>query len=129
MRGFRVIVCGSRHWRNVELIAAYLTTLSRDHPDLVVIHGGARGADTIAGALAEGADIPVEIYPAAWDQHGRAAGPRRNREMLAAGVDEVLAFRVTPLAPSPGTDHMVRIARDAGVPVRVVHQVETAVRP
>lgn len=49
----------------------------------------------------------------------QAAGVIRNREMLAEGPDVVLAFHAD-LAKAKGTRHMVRIAREAGVPVRVV---------
>ena len=50
---------------------------------------------------------------------GRRAGPVRNRQMLAHGADAVYAFRLP--GHSPGTDDMVRIARNAGVPVVLVH--------
>ncbi len=53
------------------------------------------------------------IFHAAWKQHGRAAGPIRNEEMLFLGrPDGVLA-----MPGDKGTRHMVDIASREGVPV------------
>jgi hypothetical protein len=65
------------------------------HPEgVLLVHGGCpRGADPIAAAYA--ARTPgyqVEAHPADWHQHGRAAGYRRNAEMIAAGADGCAAF-------------------------------------
>lgn len=99
-----------------------LDALPRD--GLVIVHGGARGADRLAGAWAHDRGVTEEIHPADWAAHGRAAGPIRNAEMLASGVDLVLAFR-SP-GESRGTDHMVSIARKAGVGVEVHHGPSSA---
>jgi hypothetical protein len=59
-----------------------------------VIHGGANGADYIAGRWAQDTGgIPVEEFPADWNRHGNSAGPIRNQEMLDKGKpDLVVAF-------------------------------------
>lgn len=110
----RVLICGSRDWSNPDPIAQVIASLP---DDAVVVQGAARGADCIAAALAETRGLAVEAHPADWTKHGRSAGPIRNEEMLASGLDAVYAFRLP--GASPGTDHMVRIARRAGVPVKV----------
>lgn len=57
--------------------------------------------------------VPVIVYHADWNAHGRSAGPIRNAKMLAEGKpDLVVAF-----PGGKGTAHMVGIARKAGVPV------------
>jgi hypothetical protein len=82
----------------------------------VVIHGDARGADRLAGEIANAAGIPVESYPADWVKHGRAAGPIRNQLMLdVAKPDVVLA-----MPGGNGTADMVRRAKAAGVAVVVI---------
>lgn len=53
-------------------------------------------------------------FPAAWEARGRAAGPERNRRMVEAGADLVLAF---PLPEGSGTQHMMKLAREAGIEV------------
>ena len=111
----RLLICGSRTWWDPVPIAAVLAACP---PDTTVVHGDARGADRLAAGLARLAGLAVEAHPADWTRDGRAAGPRRNAAMLATGIDQVVAFRVD--GASPGTDHMVRIARKAGVPVRII---------
>lgn len=108
----RIIICGSRHWADEETIAWYIDRLPAN---TVVVQGGASGADAIARRLAQARGLPVETINAEWRRWGRRAGPIRNREMLARGVDAVYAFRCP--GHSPGTDDMVHAARMAKVPV------------
>lgn len=112
----RVLVCGSRHYRDQERINRELSAIG-DISEIV--HGGARGADTCAGVFAEANHIPVSRFDALWDVHGKRAGPIRNRQMLVEGhPDLVVAF----LAPdSRGTKNMIEQAEKAGVPVKVVN--------
>jgi hypothetical protein len=50
----------------------------------ILVHGAARGLDTLAHAWATDAGIEIDQYPANWESYGLKAGPRRNREMLTA---------------------------------------------
>lgn len=113
-----VIVCGSRAWTDEDPIR---TAIEAIVPGTVVITGGASGADSIAHACAKAAGLPTRVWCADWARYGRAAGPRRNRLMLddLLGFTErsVRAFRLP--GRSPGTDHMIRLARTAGVEVIV----------
>ena len=108
----RVIVCGGRAYADKEAITAELSMLP---PGTVVVHGGAQGADAIAGEVAKALGLVVEAHPADWRRWGRGAGPRRNAEMLSLGADLVLAF-----PGGSGTADMVRKTRAAEVPVRIV---------
>lgn len=119
---YRVIFCGSRDWRAWGPILSAVEQLHREHPDLVVVHGGARGADAMVDRLARRNSLPIERFPADWVGHGRAAGPIRNRQMLDAGADEVVAFKddFDYAMLRGGTENMVRIAQRAGVPTRVL---------
>lgn len=111
----RVLICGSREWVNHEAIAAEIHRLYNKYGRaLVIIHGDARGADRVAGAIAESFGIAVEKYPADWQHHGKAAGPRRNEQMLTEATPQgVVAFNLG----TAGTNHMIRIAKAAGLPV------------
>ncbi len=112
----RLLVCGGRDFTNFEGLNEELTWLAGLHPITVIIHGGAQGADKLAGEWARLARIPVEIYPADWDKHGRAAGPLRNKRMIIEGKPElVLAF-----PGGRGTANMVQQAREAGIVVKEV---------
>ena len=116
-----VIFCGSRGWRGWGEIRAKLGELQREHrSELVVVTGGARGADMLAksGCMAMG--IAHREILADWVGKGRAAGPIRNRQMLELGPAAVYAFKEArdwnAKLETGGTEHMVRIALLAKVP-------------
>jgi hypothetical protein len=119
---YRVIFCGSRNWRSWHPILNAMLELATEHPDMVVIHGGARGADEMVDNYAHKLGLTVEAFPADWQGRGRAAGPIRNRQMLDAGVDEVVAFKddFDYSLKTGGTENMVKIATQAGIPTRVL---------
>jgi hypothetical protein len=114
-------VCGSRDWVDQYPVYCVLNGYCSDGFGVTVINGGARGADAIAGHWASLNGEPGETYPADWRQHGKAAGPIRNQQMLTEGKPEVVwAFVTKPLEESRGTADMVRRARAAGIPTYVV---------
>lgn len=114
----RVLVTGSRSWTDREVIRQALASIPVVHRALTrnvtVVHGAARGADTIAAEEATKLGMAVEAHPADWERHGKAAGPIRNGEMVALGADVVLAF---PLGRSVGTRDCMRRAQRAGIAV------------
>lgn len=113
----RVLVCGSREWTDYKMIDFVLTDFALYNAPLTVIHGAARGADSLAGMWAHNHGVPEEAHPADWRGNGRAAGPLRNKQMLDTGVDRVLAFKdgFNLASGRGGTEHMVGIAVAAGV--------------
>ena len=117
----RLLICGDRNWTDGEMVRRELATvLARVGDEITVVSGTARGADTLGEvAAAEHPLVTIERYPARWDLYGRAAGPKRNQEMLDSGLDYVLAFH-DDLMVSKGTRHMVTIARATGVPAEVL---------
>jgi YspA, cpYpsA-related SLOG family len=122
----RLLVCGSRTWTDYRLLRReieYVVGVEFQAESFVLIEGDARGADRLAGELARARGWDLEVYPAHWQQDGRAAGMRRNARMLRQGrPDLVLAFVDKPLDHSRGTADMVRRARAAGVEVRVIQR-------
>lgn len=119
----RILICGSRDWTDAEPIYSILYSFY-DHPQnkLVVIEGCARGADKIAHYWNQSDNDFVEHlhFPANWSEHGKAAGPIRNRQMLSEGKPELVVAFHDNLATSKGTKDMVTIAKKAGVPVWVM---------
>lgn len=67
-----------------------------------VVSGGANGADTLAEIYASDLGLKLTVFPADWEKHGRAAGPKRNTE-IANYADECIAFINKPLHQSKGT--------------------------
>lgn len=116
----RILVTGSRVWTDRAAVAAALRWAITTHQpqptreQVTVVHGAARGADTLAAQVAAGWGVRVEAYPADWGLHGKAAGILRNAEMVAAGADILLAF---PLGESRGSRHCAGLAEAAGIRV------------
>jgi len=102
-----ILVCGDRKWTDRALVTA---ALARFPKSVTVIHGGAKGADTIAGEEAARLGMNVAVYNAEWERYGRGAGPIRNERMLKEGRPHtVLAFH-DDLANSKGTASMLRLS-------------------
>jgi hypothetical protein len=114
----KALVCGSRSWRDAEPIRARLRELPRG---AAVMHGGARGADQLAGTVAAALGLEVVEYPADWRGLGRSAGLRRNLAMLDEQPDVVLAFWD---GRSSGTAHVIVNANRRGIPLEVVFAIE-----
>jgi hypothetical protein len=116
--GYTVLVCGSRDWMDADAIYDRLDALdaTREGTLPTIIHGAARGADSIAAAAAESLGYPAQSYPADWKTHGKRAGILRNLEMLDQRPELVLAFQRDG---SRGTQHTIDEARRRGIPVEV----------
>lgn len=111
--GMRLLVCGGRDFADELNLFRTLDYLHR-HRIACVIHGAARGADSLAGKWAREQGVPCRSFPADWNRHGRAAGAIRNQQMLDEGrPDLVVAF-----PGGRGTADMVRRAKAAGIPVQ-----------
>jgi aspartate/tyrosine/aromatic aminotransferase len=116
---YRVLVTGSRNWNDVETIWQAMSEVVREAGqgrEIVIVHGACpRGADWHADRWAKLADAQIERHPADWARHGKAAGFRRNAEMVQLGADVVLAFIRDN---SRGASHTAALAEAAGIPVR-----------
>lgn len=127
----RILVTGSRAWRDRGLIREVLRWLDAAVSDPVLIHGNdgevdttgcvVRGLDRMAGEEADALGWDVEPHDALWDLHGAAAGSLRNQSMVDAGADLCVAF---PLPGSKGTWDCVARADEAGIPVVIVGSEE-----
>jgi hypothetical protein len=113
MEGLRVLVCGSRNYRDQEHVWTTLSELNAKQPIGLLIHGAATGADRLAQAWALNRVIPDREFNANWPEHGGAAGVIRNQRMIDEGrPDLVVAF-----PGGPGTADLVQRAKLHGVKV------------
>lgn len=133
----RVLITGSRGWTDRDTIDYALASELDLHGPLIVVHGGAPGADMLAGRWARWMKrtnpfVAEEEHAAEWEkvcgptcwQHrrkrksGTAYCPRqgniRNQLMVDLGADVCLAF---PMARSIGTWDCMRRARTAGIEI------------
>jgi hypothetical protein len=111
----KVLVCGGIEYSDYAAVREAIMAKVTEHvdeEDVIVIHGGARGADSLADRAAIEIGVHVCRVPALWDTFGPKAGPLRNLAMLQLMPDVVLAF-----PGGRGTAHMVGAARRMGVPV------------
>ena len=111
-----ILITGGRDYTLTALDVAWLDALHAAHPFTEVLTGGAPGPNTSGHAWAMARGIDTAVYPANWTGDGWAAGPIRNRRMLAA----LLGHRPRVVLAFPGgrgTADCVRQARKAGVPV------------
>jgi hypothetical protein len=100
--------------------------LERFPPGTIIVHGACRGADNIAGYVAECLGFEVRRYPADWGKFGKGAGPIRNQHMLDKEhpdpkgfyIDEVLAFHEDP-SLGTGTKDMIKRAEKASPAILV----------
>lgn len=109
----RVIICGGRYYKDEDFMRQVLTELGSE--GTVIVHGGAAGADEMAGRLGLALGFDIEVHPAEWNKFGKTAGFVRNQEMADAGADLCIKF-----PGGRGTDHMVVVAMKAGIRVQVV---------
>lgn len=112
----RIIVCGSRRWRDRARIEQWLSTLP-DPGSVTIVHGNAGGADRIAHQEAQKAGLLVEPHPADWERYGKRAGLIRNHQMAELGADSCVAFWD---GQSTGTKHMIDEATRRGIPVEII---------
>lgn len=115
--GVIVLITGSREMDNFE----YLKTTLDKYAIAGIVHGDAKGADTLAQKYAEANDILTArhpITPQIWDKLGRKAGPLRNQAMLDQHptISLVLAF---PVKDSRGTADMISRALKASITTHV----------
>jgi hypothetical protein len=119
---FRVLVCGGRDYSGYVRLGRVLDAVHEGARAagkvLVIIHGNARGADLLADQYARERSLKVLSFPADWTNHGRSAGPIRNKLMLTSGQPHVIiAFK-----GGNGTADMIRQGKAAGVPVYEVKE-------
>lgn len=110
----KVLVCGGRDYTDRYHVDNVLdAVLWRYFGITELIHGGANGADRLAGDWASLRGIPVRVFHADWRTHGKAAGPIRNQKML----DESKPDLVVAFPGGRGTADMVCRAMAVGIEV------------
>lgn len=114
----RVIVCGGRDYSDREQLFEILDAAHMANPVVLLIHGGAKGADALAAIWAKDSGVPSQAFHADWDTHGRAAGPIRNQRML----DNTLPHMVIAFPGGKGTADMIKRAEACDVPVARVRR-------
>ena len=116
----RVAIIGSRTFTDEETIREVVKSLHQQNPNLMIISGGARGADQIGERAADELGIPKKIFQPQWHIYGRRAGFVRN-ELIIEAAERVFAF-FAPGPKSNGTQHSVDLAIKANKEVHIFHE-------
>ena len=116
----RTIIAGSRGITDYGLVCRAMREAVEHGLGAItqVVSGAARGVDRLGERWAREAGVPVAQFPVspeAW-QRSRRAGLERNVQM-AENADALVAIWD---GYSPGTSHMIRIARERGLRVYVL---------
>jgi hypothetical protein len=142
----RVIFTGSRKWRDKAAIARALLDVVNRYPgeEITIVTGAQRqrnprfdpfsdngepeyiGLDYLVAEMAREVGLNVEEHPAdreceehewghSFKVHGRPGGPIRNKVMVDKGAAECHGF---PMGASPGTRGCMKLADEAGIPVK-----------
>ena len=110
----RIVVTGGRDFTDEQYVWGTLDNLHRRRRIVCVIHGGATGADACANRWAIRNNVERLSYPvtqAEWNEHGKKAGPMRNRLMLSREMPTL----VVAYPGGRGTADCVKQAKQLGL--------------
>lgn len=108
----KTIVAGTRNFFDVDLIHNTLKKFNITE----LVCGMCRGVDKIAYDYCKSKNIAIDMYPAKWEEYGKAAGPIRNKEMSDV-ADCLIAFWD---GKSKGTLNMINRMRKLNKPVHII---------
>lgn len=114
----RIVVAGSRDYSNYKDAKNYIDfCISRIRKEytLIFVSGDCKGADTLGERYAIENGFELEKYIADWQKYGRAAGPKRNKQM-AIIADYVICFWD---GRSKGTKSLIYFAKQFNKPIRI----------
>ena len=114
----RVVIAGCRDYTNYKEAECFVDICLRDiskEYDIVIVSGGARGADSLGERYAKERGLELECYPAHWKLLGKRAGIVRNKQMAEIG-DFVICFWD---GESKGTKTMIEFAQELQKPLKI----------
>lgn len=116
----KTIIAGSRSITDPKVVERAI--LESKFNITEVVSGGALGVDRIGEDWAWAKRLPVKVFPAKWEQHGKAAGHLRNAEM----ADYAEALIAVWDGRSRGTGNMIEEAAMRGLKVHIKRVEESA---
>ena len=109
----KVIIAGGRNYNNYETLLEAIQESSFLITEVVC--GGATGVDTLGEKWANEHGIPIKYFEANWDKWGKAAGPKRNKQMSLYGEALIAIWD----GVSRGTQNMIHYATSNGLKVYI----------
>ena len=119
---FKVIIAGGRDFDDYIKLKKSCDRLLANKDNIEIVSGTAKGADIIGERYADLWGYKLTRFPADWDQHGKAAGHIRNRQM-AEYADALIIFWD---GSSRGSRNMIDEAKKKGLQIRVIEYGDIA---
>jgi hypothetical protein len=113
---FKVIIAGGRDFSDYQLLVEKCDKYLANQTNIEIVSGTAKGADSLGERYAKDKGYNVKPFPADWAAFGKRAGYLRN-EQMANYANALIAFWD---GESRGTKHMIDIATEKGLLVKVV---------
>ena len=113
---YRVVVAGSRNFKDYDRLAAELDMFLVGKKNITIVSGTARGADRMGEQYASEHGYKIDQFPAEWGKYHQGAGPIRNLQMVKT-ADAVVAFWDNE---SSGTKNIIDCARQENIPYKVI---------
>lgn len=114
----RIVVAGSRDYSNYQdaknFIDLCISRIKEEYT-LIFVSGACKGADVLGERYAIENGFKLEKHIADWQKYGRAAGPKRNKQM-ALLADYVICFWD---GKSEGTKSMIKYTLQFHKPIRI----------
>lgn len=118
---FVVIVAGSRSFNDLSLMYDKLDYYLQKQDEVLIIHGGANGADKCAAMYAKDRNIETRVFLPDWNKHGKKAGILRNIAMFEyASQFQNRGCVVFWDSKSKGTKNDIELSEKYNVPLRIV---------
>lgn len=120
---FNLLICGSRGFLTKHNLLRILLPLLTDKTlvnfnikaRLIIIEGGAKGADRVARDVAIQLGLTYKTFNADWDTHGKSAGYIRNAEMVNISHGTIALYD----GVSKGTKHSINLSTKKGIPIMI----------
>jgi len=112
----KVIIAGGRDFKDYEYLSTCCDKYLSKQTEIEIVSGAANGADKLGERYAKEKGYPISSHQADWDRYKKSAGYIRNKEM-AEYADALIAFWD---GKSKGTKHMIDLARELGLKVRII---------
>ena len=118
---FVVIVAGSRSFSDRSLMYNKLDYYLQNQDNVLIVHGGANGADKCAAMYAKDRNIKTKVFLPDWNKYGKKAGILRNKEMFKyASKFQNRGCVVFWDGKSKGTKNDIELSEKYNVPLRIV---------
>lgn len=115
-----LLIAGSRNFEDRETFNRVTDeNIDGDHRFTVIVEGGASGADTLAREYALERGMNYKEFKADWKRYGRAAGPKRNDEMIVFIKEKNGVALYFWDGKSKGTKQCIESARRKGINVTI----------